>query len=729
MTDVDLRYQSQNMFEKKIHHLEPMIAPRSIAVIGASRDKKKIGAIVLRNIIDGGFAGKIYPVNPTGGVIQKLRAYVAYQDIPQVPDLAVVAVPASVVPTVLEEIGQKGTHNVIVLSAGFKEVGEQGKIAEEQLIEIAKKYNISIIGPNCLGLLNAPAKLNATFGASSLLSGNLRFISQSGAIATSFFDWAGKAGLGFSEFVTLGNKANINENDILEYWQSKSLESRKDKQKQVHHGLSPYEPIGLYLESIVDGQRFLGHLKQMSRNNPIFLLKPGKSTGAQKAMMSHTGSIAGNDAVLDAALHEAGVIRCHGMEDLFDLAKAFAWEKSPRSNKVAVISNAGGPAVLSADLIDEAGLQMATLNEKTHTTLQKNLPATANIHDPIDVLGDALADRYATALHAVLADPGVGAVVVFLTPQLTTQVVETAKIISAASTQYGKPIVTAFIGGSQVAKGETILNAHRVPCFRYPDRAIWVLGRMWAWENWRREQEKKKIKKVKEKIKRAAQKTLHSYVRGQISVLTPLQANKLMSESGICTPASSPALTLEAAEAFLSRYKKIVLKISSCALLHKTELHGVIAGIDDTKKLQAAWKQLCKTQKKIKRTDPDAKIMVQQQIDDGIELIVGVKTDSNFGKVVLFGAGGVMVELLADRNLHTLPLSQKDIEDLIAKSKINKLLAGYRGNKPYAIKKLVKTIFRLIPLALAPEISEIEINPLIITHKDVFAVDGKVLFK
>ncbi len=718
------------MFEKKLHHLEHMISPRSIAVVGATRDKKKIGAIVLKNIIDGGFSGKIYPVNPAAGIIQKLQAYSNYSELPQTPDLAVIAVPANVVPLVLEEIGKKGTKNVIILSAGFKEVGEKGKIAEEELIAIAKKYTISIIGPNCLGILNATKKLNATFGEASLFSGNLRFISQSGAIATSFFDWAGKAGLGFSEFITLGNKANINENDILDYWQSKSLESSKERQLQVQSGLSSYEPIGLYLESIVNGEKFFEHIKKISPSNPIFLLKPGKSNGAQKAMLSHTGSIAGNDAVLDAALHEAGVIRCHGMEDLFDLAKAFAWESSPLNNKVVVISNAGGPAVLSADLIEEAGLEMAVLNTKTHKILLENLPRTANINDPIDVLGDALADRYATALNAVLADNAVDAVVVLLTPQMTTQISETAKIISDASTKFGKPIVTAFIGGSQVAKGESILNARKIPCFRYPDRAIWVLGRMWAWEKWRQEHKKpEKLKQSNLKIKKPAQKLLHLYTKSNVQALSPLQADKVMSASGICTSPLRAALTFESAETFLQRHKKIVLKISSSALLHKTELHGVIAHIDTPQKLRLAWKELSRTLKKVKRSDQNAEIIVQKQIVDGIELIVGVKTDSNFGKVLLFGAGGIMVELISDRNLHTLPLSQKEIEKLIKNSKINKLLVGYRGNKPYATKKLVKTILRLIPLALASEIDQIEINPLIITPKEVFAVDGKIILK
>lgn len=715
------------MFEKKLHHLEYLLSPRSVAVVGASHEKKKIGAIVLQNIIKGGFAGKIYPVNPSAGTLQKLPAYASYKDIPQVPDLAVVAVPAAVVLTVLEEIGQKGTRNVIVLSAGFKEVGEKGKEAEEKLIAIAKKYNLSIIGPNCLGILNAVSKLNATFGQAALLSGNLRFISQSGAIATSFFDWADKAGLGFSEFVTLGNKAVSNENDILEYWQSESHQSFREKQKKIQKGLSPYEPVGLYLESIADGQKLLKHLKKMSRTNPIFLLKPGKSSGAQKAMMSHTGSIAGNDAVLDAALHEAGVIRCHGMEDLFDLAKAFAWEKAPNGNKVAVISNAGGPAVLSADLIEEAGLEVASLSSKTQKILQEKLPATANIHDPVDVLGDALADRYASAIETVLADTGVDALIVLLTPQLTTQVPETAKIISAASSRFRKPIVTAFIGGSQVAKGESILNVHKIPCFRYPDRAIWVLGRMWAWESWRREHQKDKKLKEAKKISFATQKILNSFIENNTRILSPLQADRLLKASGICVPESLPALTIESVELFLSRHKKIVLKISSSALLHKTELHGVFADIDTPQKLRSSWKEITRILKKIKRSDKFAEIMMQVQIEDGIELIVGVKTDSNFGKVLLFGAGGIMVELLADRNLHTLPVSEQEVKTLIKNSKINKLLVGYRGHKPYAISKLVKVILRLISLAQASEIREIEINPLIITHKEAFAVDGKVL--
>lgn len=716
------------MIKPKQHHLNHLLSPRSIAVVGASREKEKIGAIVLKNILDGKYSGKIFPINPAGGKIQKLQAYQKYSDVPSIPDLAIVAVPSPIVPHVLGEIGRSGTKHVVILSAGFKEIGEKGIAAEKELQHIAKKYHLNIVGPNCLGILNSTVKLNATFGQASLIPGNLRFISQSGAIATSFFDWADRAGLGFEQFITLGNKAVITENDILENWNSQNAPSKNYIDIQTKNGLSSYQPIGLYLESISEGKKFLKQLHHISRTNPVFILKPGKSSGAQKAMMSHTGSIAGNDAVLEVALHEAGVIRCHGMEDLFDLAKAFAWENAPKTSSVAVISNAGGPGVMSADLISEAGLHIAELSQKTHEILQKNLPAAANIHDPIDVLGDALADRYAVAINAVLADKNVSALVVLLTPQMTTQIKETAEIISTASAQFKKPIVTAFIGGSQVAEGEAILNAHKIPCYRYPDRAIWVLGKMFEWQNWRQKQKNSVSTKTSNKqLPAPAEKMLFSFFESKNPVLTPLQADRLFEASHIPTPVSMPLQSLESAQKFLHKHKKIVLKISSSKLLHKTDLHGVVTNIDSPEKLNAAWKKMSQGIQKLRRTDPQTEIIGQTQIENGIELIVGVKTDPNFGKVLLFGAGGIMVEILSDRNLHTLPMNESQIVNLIETSKIYKLLNGYRGQKPYALKKLTQTISKLILLALSPEIKEIEINPLIITHNDVFAVDGKML--
>lgn len=716
------------MFKPKQHHLDHLLSPRSVAVVGASREKEKIGAIVLKNILDGKFFGTIYPINPAGGKIQKLHAYKNYSDTPTIPDLAIVAVPAPIVPHVLEEIGRKGTKHVVILSAGFKEMGGAGIAAEKQLVSLAQKYHLNILGPNCLGFLNSKIKLNATFGKASLLPGNLRFISQSGAIATSFFDWADQVGLGFEQFITLGNKATITENDILENWKSHIVPSKKHIDTQQKSGLSSYQPIGLYLESISQGKKFLKHLNHISLTNPIFILKPGKSSGAQKAMMSHTGSIAGNDAVLEVALKETGVIRCHGMEDLFDLAKAFAFENAPKTSSVAVISNAGGPGVMSADLLAEAGLHIAELSKKTQEILQKNLPAAANIHDPIDVLGDALAERYAVAINAVLADSNVSALVVLLTPQMTTQIKQTAQIISVASAKFGKPIVTAFIGGSQITEGAAVLHAHKIPCYLYPDRAIWVLGKMFEWQNWRQKQ--KKISKVSVStihIPSSAEKMLSSFFNSKNSVLTPLQSDRLLDASTLLTPVCMPLQSLESAHKFLSKHKKIVLKISSSKLLHKTELHGVFTNIDSPKKLNESWKKISHGIQKIRRSDAQAEILAQTHIDDGLELIVGVKTDSNFGKILLFGAGGIMVEILGDKNLHTLPMTEIEIRNLLETSKIFPLLKGYRGQKPYAIKKLVQTVSKLISLALSPEIREIEINPLIITHTDVFAVDGKVL--
>ena len=321
--------------------------PKSIAVIGASRSPKKVGAIILKNVITSKFSGKIYPVNPKAKILGKLPCYKDIPSLPITPDLAVIATPAPLVISTLKELGEKGTKNVVVIAAGFKEAGEEGAKLEKDLIEVSKKYNLNLLGPNCLGFVNNLCPINATFGELAGAAGNLRFVTQSGAIAASLFDWCQSIGLGFNEFATLGNKAILNENDILRYF----LDQKKIKSKKIPPGLSQTSPIGLYLESISDGGEFLRLTSQISKNDPIFIIKPGKTVAAAKAMMSHTGALAGEDDVLGAVLNQAGVIRCQTLEDFFDLARALSWENAPDGSKVAVISNAGGPAVISADAV------------------------------------------------------------------------------------------------------------------------------------------------------------------------------------------------------------------------------------------------------------------------------------------------------------------------------------------------------------------------------------------
>src|SRR3989338_3347503 len=463
-----------------------LLSPKSIAIVGAAREKQKVGNIVLRNIVDGGFKGKLYPVNPKAKKIGQLTCYASYDALPSVPDLAIIAVPAMIALEMLESIAKKGTKNVVIFSAGFKEIGEEGKKLEERLKSIAEKFQMNILGPNCLGFVNNNIKLPISFGRAPEMMGNLRFISQSGALATSIFDWAEYNGVGFSEFVTLGNKAVVGENEVLGNWAKRvlslGLSSAEERWRffpsfakegtggAVSQGLSRYRPIGLYLESIENGKEFLDIVKRITAHDPVFILKPGRSTEAQHAMQSHTGAMAGDDAILDEALKEAGVVRCEGVEDMFDLARAFAWENAPAGPNVAIVSNAGGPAVISTDIIKQEGLNVAPIDAKTHEKLTKVLPKAANMNDPIDVLGDALADRYLQAMDLVLAQKQVDALLVILTPQVMTQIKETAEAIVKMSKKHKKPIVCSFMGGSKIQEGEKVLNKYKIPSFRFPER-------------------------------------------------------------------------------------------------------------------------------------------------------------------------------------------------------------------------------------------------------------------
>lgn len=711
------------------NQLKTFFNPRSIAIIGASPHLNKVGGIIIKNIATFGFKGKLYLVNPNETKVGDKVCYPSYADIPVTPDLAIVAVPALVGIDMLPSIAKKGTKNVLIFSAGFKEVGSEGVKLEQRLKEIADTYGLAILGPNCLGFLNTAVHLNATFGQATTTPGETRFISQSGAIATSLFDWANFSEVGFSEFITLGNKTVLNENDIFDYWsltrpRSSFLRARRERAE----GLSGYRPIGLYLESIDEGERFLRSVTELAKQDPVFILKPGKSKGAQAAMRSHTGALAGDDAVFEAALSKAGVIRCTGAEDLFDLTRAFAWERAPEGLRVAIVSNAGGPAVMSTDIVESEGLVLAPLSAKLQKQLAKALPPAANGHNPIDVLGDALADRYSRAMDLVLSSSEVDALMVIVTPQVMTQIELTAEVIGQMSKKYGKPIVCSFMGGSLVTPGETILNRYRIPSFRFPERALRTLGKMWWWRNWQKQQKYFSLL-PKAKLSRSRQRALEdiiSPVRADgRKVLTPLQTNILAEQWGMDTPATTKVDTLDGARQFVrAHHWPVVLKVVAVALLHKTEAHGVVTNISNEQELLQAYRQLMPIVKKT----PQATLQIQEQILGGVEVIVGVKHDSSFGNVVLFGAGGTLAEIMEDHQLAVSPLHRGEILRLVQRSKIFKILNGFRGDKPYAVGALVKLIEQLVALTQDAKVfKEIEINPVIVTHTAAWAVDVKAI--
>lgn len=684
--------------------------PRSIAVIGASTNPAKVGAIVLRNILESGFPGEVYPVNPKGGMIEGLMVYERVTDIPSIPGLAVIATPSVTVLPLVEELGEKGVENVLILSAGFGESGPQGRVLEDTLKQALSKWHMRMLGPNCMGFVDNRKPLNTTFGQLMRKKGNLLLLSQSGAMASSIFDWCSVTEIGLAGAVTLGNKTDITENDVLGYWEHAKL-----KPLDTRVGMSPLMPIGMYLESISAGERFVEVCRKLAVNHPMFLLKPGKSSAAKKAMQSHTGSLAGEDVVLDAALSRAGVIRCEGIQDFFDLAKVFSFENPPQGSRVAVLSNAGGPAVVTADTIASYGLSMAELSSGTTEILTRLMPREAALTNPIDVLGDAMADRYKMALTAVLNEPRVDGVVVLLTPQVMTQIEETAEVIGKLSYQHKKPILCAFIGGSRVAAGEKILNGYKIPVFRYPERAIYAFSMMWEWQK-----NRKSITKAIKPAKKIAADLLYDFEQYG-TVLN------ILKKFEVRTPPMVRVTSMIQAIDFWRRHKQVVFKIISPTLMHKKEVGGVMTHIETRQAVEDGYKTMLKRIEKINKNSNVASLYVQKQVSLGVELLVGIKTDDSFGPVMTLAAGGSMAELLMDKQVGLLGGGENEIRRMLQRLKIYQLLSGFRGEKAYDIKDLVKQIKNFERMVVENGIFEAEVNPLIVNRQGVWAVDVKII--
>lgn len=700
-----------------------LFSPKSIALIGASSSPTKVGAIVLKNIINSGYKGQIYPVNLNAQDINGLKCYPNVASLPEKPDLAIIAIPTQPALEALVQIGETGIKNVVIYTAGFKEVGMDGAVLEKQLLSIAQKYQLNVLGPNCFGFVNNLCPLNTTFGQPSHEAGNLRFISQSGAIASSLFDWCASQNLGFSEFVTLGNKTVLNENDILRYFQQNSLPT------QTLRNHSWLLPIGLYLESISNGQEFIKIATELTKTTPVFIIKPGKTKAAASAMKSHTGAIAGEDYILDAALKQAGVLRCQTLEDFFDLSRALSWENLPAGPKVAVVSNAGGPSVICADAIESEGLEMAEFDPKTRLNLLEVLPRSASIANPVDVLGDALAERFAKATEIILQTGSVDSVVVILTPQVMTQIEPTAEALGKLSEKYQKPIFCSFIGGGLVAEGERKLNEYKIPSFRFPERAITAIGAMWRFRQRQLELTDETLRSgqnvaLPETITNQTKLIIQRAIGNSHQTLDNMEANEILKISGLLTPETAQVAGIVEASDFANTVEyPVVLKISSPGLLHKRKVGGVITNIRNKEQLESAWLDL---KKKIASLSEGVKnkveIQIQKQVASGVELIIGVKRDPVFGQVLLFGAGGSLAELIADRNLHLLPIDLAQAQKLVVGSRAFTLL------KNYDLAPLYDCLLRLSLLAEnSPQIQDIEINPVIVNKDGVWAVDGKVI--
>jgi len=695
-----------------LHDLRPILEPQSVAVIGASRQPGTVGHAVLTNLLMGQFTGVVYPVNPNAKSICGVRTYPSVLDIPDPVDLAVVIVRAPLVPQVLEQCGQKGVRGAIVISAGFKETGPEGAKLEEQVREIAHHHGIALVGPNCLGVINTDPnfRLNASFAKEMPLPGNIAFISQSGALCTAVLDYAKGQGIGFSKVVSLGNKADVNENDFLAYlW--------RDPQTQV---------ILLYIEELSEGQRFLQLAREITgegdMRKPILALKAGRTPAGARAVASHTGSLAGSDEVYEALFAQAGVLRADTVEDLFEYAIAFANQPLPQGKRTAIITNAGGPGIIATDGCVRYGLELAQLSEQTLTFLREKLPPHASLQNPIDLIGDAQHDRYEVALNAALDDPNVDAIVVLLTPQAMTDIENIAWVIVNASKRQSKPILACFMGLVDISAGVNILKNNGVPCYAFPEDAVRALAAMVRYVDWVR-RPRTGVKTFPVDTERARQ-LLQEASLSEHGFIPEEVAWQVLEAYGFPVLPWAVAHTPEkAVEAARRIGYPVALKVLSPDVVHKFDVGGVQLNLNNDHDVRQAFERIVHS---VKQHLPEACIkgvLVQAMAKKGREVILGMKRDPQFGPLLMFGLGGVYVEVLRDVTFRFAPVRELGAYRMVRDIRTYKLLEGVRGEPPADIDKIAECIERLSQLAVEQDlIEELDINPLIVYPKGEGAV-------
>ncbi|HEX9845614.1 MAG TPA: 4-hydroxybutyrate--CoA ligase [Candidatus Nitrosotenuis sp.] len=681
----------------------PFLSPKSIAIIGASDKEGSIGRAITSNIMKG-FTGKIYPISPTRDKVFDMPAYKTVLDTKEQIDLAVVITKNDVVPTVLEECGKKGIRGVIVITAGFKEVNEEGRKLEQQLKDIVKKYGIRLIGPNCLGVMNLDPNtmMNSTFLKITPKSGQIALVSQSGAICAALVEDASAQGIGFSAVVSLGNKADMSEIDVL-----KML--AEHEQTKV---------IVMYLEDMGDGQEFLRVCKQVTKKlkKPVLVLKSGRSPEGARAAMSHTGALMGSDEIYDAVLHQAGAIRVDTMEELFDYATAFSKQPLPMEGDLVIVSNAGGPAIISTDACSKFGIKMAKI-EDIRPKIDAVIPPWGSSRNPVDIVGDADFNRFNNVLENVLAHKNVGSVIVMCTPSATLDYDKLAEVIVKMSKKYKKTMLASLMGLDEGIKNREILAAGDVPYYTYAEGAIRTLRAMLRFTNWLKTPEgiiaefqvdKSKVKNVFDAVKK----------EGRTNLLEE-EGQEVLRAYGFPLPQSILATTESEA---VNTAKKIgfpvVMKIASPQIIHKSDASGVKVGVSSEQGVRDAFNQIITNAKKYNKDATIKGILVQEMVKGGKELIIGSKLEPGFGPVIMLGMGGIYVEVLKDVTFRLAPVTDKEADDMINSIKTKKLLEGVRGEKPSDLKKLSELIQKLSALVTDfKEIKELDMNPVLVMEQ------------
>ena len=695
--------------------LDMFFDPRSVAIIGASRTPGKLGHSVLQNVLRYGYQGAVYPVNPGVSEILGVKCYPSVLLVPGTVDLAVIVVPSEYVAGVLVECGEKGVKGAIVMSAGFREVGREGRKREREIVDIAGRYAMRLLGPNCLGIIDTVSSLNASFAAVMPDRGTIAFMSQSGALCTAVLDMAVAEQVGFSRFVSLGNKADANEITFASAW-------KDDPHTRV---------IMAYLEGIEEGQEFMRIARQVSREKPIIAIKAGTTNAGSRAVSSHTGTLAGSEAAYEAAFRQSGVIRARSVQQLFDYAIAFARQPLLPNDRIAIITNAGGPGIMAADACERAGLGLAMFEPESIEALRKALPRAASVLNPVDLLGDAQAERYQLALEVVLSDPNVGGVIVILTPQMMTQVEETARVVGEQSQGSAKPVLGCFMGQTTVEPGIHTLNRYRVPNYPVPERAVATMAAMMAHRHWR---ERPPVEPESFDVDRERVRSVFKRVRAERRlVIGDVEAREIMEAYGIPTPKTFLARGPDEAMRFAEQIGlPVVVKIASPDILHKTDVGGVLLNITSLADVRDAFELILY---RASRYVPDAELwgcLVQEMIVGGKEVITGMNRDPHFGPLMMFGLGGIYVEALHDVAFRVAPLDRRVARELIDGIRGHNLLRGVRGERPSDLDALVDALLRLSQLVHDfPEITEFDINPLVVFEEErgVIGIDMRLVLE
>jgi len=693
--------------------LDKFFNPESVAIVGASRQKGKVGHEIVASLISGGYQGKLFPINPKAEEIEGLPCYPDLQAIGQTPEVVIIIVPARIVPEIMKQCAAIGTKAVIIITAGFKEVGEQGGKLEQQIMRIATEAGIRIIGPNCLGIINPAKKLNASFGGELPMPGSIGYLSQSGALLAAILDMANTNRIGFSKLVSIGNKVDVDELDIIKAFGD-------DNDTKVIAG---------YLESITEGSKFVREAEQISQVKPILLMKSGGTSVGAKAASSHTGSLAGSDTAYECVFERAGIIRCSSIETQFDYAQAFAYQPLPKGTNVAVITNAGGAGIMAADAIERQGLGFAEPCDETVQKLKTQLPPAANFHNPIDVLGDALADRYEFAIDVVLDDPGIDIVLVLLTPQAMTESTATAEAIAKiAEKKKDKTILACFLGAGKVAEAIKILRAAQIPQYNSPESAVETISVMCDYVRWRTRP--KRVVKLFPVNRRKVEAIVERHLRQGLHEIPESESKDILEAYGFVTPKGSIATTSDQAANIADQLGyPVVLKIWSPDILHKSDCGGVRIGLRNASEVRDAFDLMTF---RIPKKMPDANILgvlVQEMCGGGREVILGMKRDPHFGAMMMFGMGGTMVEVLKDVSFYLAPLTAKEAKRMLVSTRTYKILEGVRGQEGVDIDAIAEGLQRLSQLVTEfPQIQEMDINPFIVGPGGTspIAVDARI---